>query len=86
MTDQKNTSPKISIPETASLDPKRQEKAQQYARIQRRFLLADLGLGLLLLVLWLVLGWSTALRDWIQTWTENPWLAVAVYEIGRAHV
>ena len=79
MTDQKNTSPKISIPETASLDPKRQEKAQQYARIQRRFLLADLGLGLLLLVLWLVLGWSTALRDWIQTWTENPWLAVAVY-------
>ncbi len=79
MTNQKNTSPKISIPETASLDPKRQEKAQQYARIQRRFLLADLGLGLLLLVLWLVLGWSTALRDWIQTWTENPWLAVAVY-------
>ncbi len=79
MTEQTNTSPTIYTPEPASLDPKRQEKAQQYARIQRRFLLLDLGLGLLLLGFWLVLGWSAALRDWIQAWTDNPWLAVAVY-------
>jgi STE24 endopeptidase len=73
------SSPEINNPEPASLDTKRQKKAQQYARIQRRFLLADMLLGLLLLVLWLGLGWSASLRDWIQVWTDNPWLAVAVF-------
>lgn len=79
MTKQTTFSAEKNSFEPASLDTNRQKKAREYARIQRRFLLADLGLGLLLLVLWLVLGWSAALRDWIQNWTDNPWLAVAVF-------
>lgn len=62
-----------------TLDPQRQEQAREYARIRRRFLLLDLVLGFLLLLLWIVSGWSSALRDWIYTWTENPWLAVAAF-------
>ncbi len=62
-----------------TLDPQRQEQAREYARIRRRFLLLDLVLGFLLLLLWIVTGWSSALRDWIYTWTETPWLAVAAF-------
>ena len=62
-----------------TLDPKRQIKAKEYARIQRRFLLFDLVLGVVLLLVWLLSGWSTILRDWIYSWTQNQWLAVIVY-------
>jgi STE24 endopeptidase len=65
--------------DTQTLDPQRQEKAKEYARIKRRFLLLDLVLGAGLLVAWLVTGWSTALRDWIFSWTANPWIAVAAF-------
>lgn len=64
-------------PET--LDPERQEKAREYAAVRRRFMLLDLALGTGLLILWLVTGWSAALRDWITSWTSSPWLAVAAY-------
>lgn len=62
-----------------TLDPERQEKAREYAAVRRRFMLLDLALGAGLLILWLVTGWSAALRDWITTWTENRWLAVAAF-------
>jgi len=62
-----------------TLDPKRQIKAKEYARIQRRFLLFDLVLGVVLLLVWLLSGWSAILRDWIYSWTQNQWLAVIVY-------
>lgn len=65
--------------ENQTLDPKRQIKAKEYARIQRRFLLFDLVLGVVLLFVWLLLGWSALLRDWIYSWTQNQWLAVIVY-------
>jgi STE24 endopeptidase len=64
-----------------TLDPQRQEKAREYARIRRRFMLLDLLIGFALLLLWLLLGWSTALRDWIFSWTNNPWLAVAAFGV-----
>lgn len=62
-----------------TVDPQRQEKAKEYARIRRRFMLLDLVLGTAILAAWLFTGWSTALRDWIFSWTDNIWLAVAVF-------
>jgi len=65
--------------ENQTLDPHRQQSAKQYAKIRRRFMLLDLLLGTALLLIWLLMGWSVDLRDWILTWTQNPWLAVLAY-------
>jgi len=61
------------------LDSQRQEQAKQYARIRRRLMLLDLVLGTGFLLAWLLLGWSEGLRNWILSWTQNPWLSVLVY-------
>lgn len=65
--------------ENQILDPLRQEQARQYAKIRRRFMFLDLVLGIALLLLWLLLGWSVLLRDWILSWTQNQWVAVIVF-------
>jgi STE24 endopeptidase len=65
----------------ATLDPERQVKAKQYARIQRRLMLVDLGIGVLYLLAWLAFGWSQALTDWLLTWTSNQWLLVAGFVV-----
>ena len=61
------------------LDPERQKLAIEYARIRRRYMLLDLLVGAVLLVAWLLLGWSMLLRDWIFSWTGKPWLAVLAF-------
>ena len=66
---------------STAIDPARQEKAKVYDRIQRRMMLADLGLGLVYLLAWLVSGGSLALRSALQAWTSNPWLLVALFVI-----
>jgi STE24 endopeptidase len=63
--------------EQVKLDPQRQEQARRYARIQRRLMLVELGIGLLYLLAWLVSGWSQALKSTLEQWTSNPWLLVA---------
>ncbi|MEJ2447590.1 MAG: hypothetical protein P8Y37_06575 [Anaerolineales bacterium] len=73
------TNPKDHPSVSAELDPARQEKARLYARIQRRFMLLDLLLGAALLLAWLLAGWSVDLRNWITSWTGNPWIAVAAF-------
>jgi len=65
--------------ETQILDPKRQKQAKEYAKIRRRFMLLDLVLGTVLLLVWLLLGWSVFLRDWIFSWTQNQWVAVITF-------
>ena len=65
--------------ENAELDPERQEQAKEYARIRRRFTLIDLILGIALLLTWLLTGWSVLLRNWILSWTTNPWLSILVF-------
>ena len=62
-----------------TLDLKRQEQAKEYANVRRRFMLLDFGLGVGLLIIWWLTGWSTQLRDWIIGWTGNPWITVLVY-------
>ena len=66
---------------STAIDPERQEKAKIYARIQRRLMLVDLGIGAVYLLAWLLSGGSLALRRALQAWTSNPWLLLAVFVI-----
>ena len=65
--------------EPVSLDPERQKKAKQYARIHRRLMLVDLVLGGIYLLAWLFLGWSQGLKYYLIGFTTNDWLLVAGY-------
>ncbi len=73
------TSEQVLPQEKNRLNPERQEQAKEYARIRRRFSVLDMALGGALLLVWLLTGWSAHLRDWIISWTTNPWLAVLVF-------
>jgi STE24 endopeptidase len=59
------------------LDPERQERAKEYARIQRQLMLVELGLGGAYALAWLIIGWSNALKAVLLQWTTNEWLLVA---------
>ncbi len=61
------------------LDPERQKQAKEYARIRRRLWLVDTILSAVYAILWLSLGWASALRDWLTTFTNNQWLLVALF-------
>jgi STE24 endopeptidase len=61
------------------LDPERQKQAKQYARIRRRLWLVDTIFSALYALLWLFLGWASALRNWLTTFTDNQWLLVALF-------
>jgi STE24 endopeptidase len=74
-----SASPASAVPTASTLDPTQQAKARKYAQVQRRFLVADLALSGLLLVAWLALGWSPALKGWLNTLTRNEWVVVAAY-------
>src|SRR5687767_5112461 len=64
-----------------TLDPERQKQAKEYARIRRRLWLVDTVFSAVYALLWLFLGWSISLRDWLLTFTTNPWLLVAVFVV-----
>ena len=61
------------------LDPERQQQAKEYARIRRRLWLVDTILSAIYALLWLFLGRTTALRNWLMTFTTNQWLLVALF-------
>lgn len=63
------------------LDAERQHKAKEYARIRRRLMLVDLGLGAAYLMVWLATGWHIAARDWIRTMTTAPALEVLMFGV-----
>lgn len=64
-----------------NLDPERQKKAKEYARISRRLMLVDLALGGAYLFAWLGLGWSKALKSSLLELTQNEWLLVAGFAL-----
>ena len=64
-----------------TLDPEKQKQAKEYARIRRRLWLVDTALSAIYAILWLLLGWSTALRDWLSSYTDNPWIVVALFVV-----
>jgi STE24 endopeptidase len=63
------------------LDPERQKKAKQYARINRRLMLLDLSISGLYMLAWLFLGWSESLKEWLVQFTTNDWLLVLLFVI-----
>ncbi|RCK77202.1 MAG: Ste24 endopeptidase [Anaerolineae bacterium] len=69
MDDMENTTP----------NPERQEKARQYARLNRRLMLVNLLLSGGYALAWLLLGWSKQWSTTVQSLTSNPWLQVLLY-------
>ena len=61
------------------LDPERQKRAKQYARINRRLMVLDLLISGLYMLAWLFLGWSQVLKDWLIQFTTNDWLLVLFF-------
>ncbi len=59
------------------LNPQRQEKAKQYARLNRRLMLVNLIIAGLYSLAWLLLGWAQSLRSLLETCLTHPWLLVA---------
>ena len=66
---------------TPTLDPERQKKAKEYARISRRLMVVDLAIGGVYALAWLILGWSAGVRTWLAGFSANPWLLVALYAV-----
>jgi len=62
-----------------TLDPQRQTKAKEYARVRRQLYFVDLGLSGLLTLAWLVFGWAAGVKAWSLTITQNDWLLVALF-------
>lgn len=70
-----------TIKETTQLDPERQKRAKQYARINRRLMVLDLFVSGIFLLIWLVFGWSATLKAWLTRFTTNDWLLVLLYVV-----
>jgi Zn-dependent protease with chaperone function len=68
-----------TINEQTIIDPERQIKAKQYARIQRRLMMLDLAFGGVYLLAWLIFGWSAGLAGWLRQISTNAWLVVFLY-------
>ena len=63
----------------SGIDPQRQKKAKEYARIRRRLFVVDLALGALVLLVLLLGGVSLWLKGQILAMTTSMPLAVALY-------
>jgi STE24 endopeptidase len=61
----------------ATLDPERQKKAKQYARIERRLFLVDLAIGGVYVMAWLIFGWSIAVTNALAAISTSDWFLVA---------
>lgn len=67
--------------ETVTLDPERQKQAKVYARIQRRWEIAGLALGLVYILVWLVFGLAAGLRAALNGLSQNFYALVALFAI-----
>lgn len=70
---------------TLTLDPQRQRRAREYARLRRRVWMIQLALGIFYLTMWIVSGWSFELRAILQPTSsagqlpfEPPWWATVI--------
>jgi STE24 endopeptidase len=64
---------------SSELDPERQKKAKEFARINRRLMLLDLIITGIVMFAWLLFGWSQELKQWLLRFTTNDWLLVFLY-------
>lgn len=63
----------------ATIDPNRQKRARQFARIRRRLMLVDLTIVAAYVLSWLIFGWSQNLASALAGFTSNEWLLVAAF-------
>jgi STE24 endopeptidase len=68
-----------TINNSTSLDPEKQQRAKEYSRINRRLMLIDILIGGVYFVVWLVFGWSEALKIWLSQFTNHDWLLVPFF-------
>lgn len=61
------------------LDPEKQTKAKEYARIRRRLMAAEMAWNAAYAGLWLVFGWALGVKSWLFSYTQNEWLLVAAF-------
>ena len=61
----------------ATLDPERQKKAKQYARLERRLFFVDLAMGGVYVIAWLIFGWSLAVQNALAAISTADWFLVA---------
>jgi STE24 endopeptidase len=66
---------------TATIDLERQKKAKEYARIHRRLMLVDLGIGALYLGAWLGFGWAAGLKAALLPVSSNVWVLPLLYAL-----
>ena len=64
-----------------TIDIEKQKEAKVYARIKNRLMLVDLAIGGIYVLAWLFLGWSQQLSAWLEQYTNNQWLLVAVFAL-----
>jgi Zn-dependent protease with chaperone function len=65
-----------------TLDPERQKRAREYARISRRLWLGDTLFSGIYILAWLLFGWSISLRNWLierGSIFTNPWFLVPAF-------
>jgi len=67
--------------EPVNIDPERQKRAKEYARLSRRLMLVDLAISGIFALAWLLLGWSAGLKQALLNWTANEWVLVAGYGV-----
>jgi len=65
-----------------ALDPERQARAREYARLRRTLLVVDLGLGAAIGLAWLLSGGSAWLRDVASARAGSAWGVVGLYALA----
>ncbi|HEX2980207.1 MAG TPA: M48 family metallopeptidase [Anaerolineaceae bacterium] len=67
--------------ETIQIDPQRQRRAKEYARLQRRVSVGSMLVGGLYVIAWLALGWAVTVRTALAARIDSPWLLVAAFAV-----
>src|SRR5438874_2956443 len=62
----------IKQPQQAEIDPDRQQKAREYARIRRQLSLVGIGIAAVAILFIFWTGLDVALRDWLQPLSWQP--------------
>lgn len=70
-----------TISTSTELDEEKQKKAKELARINRRLMVLDIALSGVYIFVWLVFGWSEALKLWLLRFTSNDWLLLFFYVV-----
>ncbi|RMF04734.1 MAG: M48 family peptidase, partial [Chloroflexi bacterium] len=74
--------PPLDFESPQTLDPQRQQKAKEYARISRRLFIAELIFGAVYVLFWIFSGLSPWLRNQVHTVAQATWLAVPLFALG----